>query len=160
MRDFYFPEWGVWSNQHAKRWEEAFVVGNGNVGAMLFGEPLQQHLILNAPDFFLKGNPMDTAPDLAPFLPEFRKRIQDDGYETAIIYFEEKATELGYPGLTMSDPIHPLLQIDWMYNDTMIKGDSYRRMTDFKKGVIINTFDDEKDQTFLSKTFINNQNES
>ena len=37
----------LWYRQPAQTWEEALPVGNGRIGAMVFGDPLREHLQLN-----------------------------------------------------------------------------------------------------------------
>ena len=37
----------LWYRQPAQSWEEALPVGNGRIGAMVFGDPLREHLQLN-----------------------------------------------------------------------------------------------------------------
>lgn len=153
------PEYGVWSKKWGEDWEKSFVVGNGTVGGMLFGEPTKSHFILNAPDYFLKGQPMDYIPDLAEFVPELRRKIREEGYDVAIRYFEELAFERGYPGFTGSDPYHPLLQVDWEFDGKKIREDSFSRITDYANGFIAETFSDIEGNKYQKRIFINQENE-
>lgn len=41
------PKRGAASVQPAKRWEEAFVSGNGRMGAMVFGQPARETIVAN-----------------------------------------------------------------------------------------------------------------
>lgn len=159
MKTITVPEYGVWTEEYGEKWEEAFVVGDGVVGGMLFGEPICTQLVLNAPDFFLKGNPMDELPELAPFLEEFRKRIQQKGYEEAILYWEQKAIELGYPGLTMSDPFHPLMQIEWKEQATSVYSGSFRKITDFEHGFVAEQFLDQDKKQHQKRLFLSAEHE-
>lgn len=153
-------ERGVWSKKHGERWEDAFVVGNGHVGGMLYGQPLATQVVLNAPDFFLKGNQMERLPQMAIYLDEFRKRIQDEGYEAAIKWYEKQAVEKeGYEGLTMSDPIHPLLQVALHYPKEAIVADSFFRMTDYENGYVMDQFQLESGATLQRRVFVTTDHE-
>ena len=37
----------LWYRQPAERWVEALPVGNGRLGAMIFGDPHEEHLQFN-----------------------------------------------------------------------------------------------------------------
>ncbi len=50
----------LWYKQPAVEWEEALPIGNGRLGAMIFGEPLREHLQLNE-DTIWTGKPNDYA---------------------------------------------------------------------------------------------------
>lgn len=41
------PNLKLWYRQPAQKWEEALPVGNGRIGAMVFGDPVREHLQLN-----------------------------------------------------------------------------------------------------------------
>ena len=40
-------EWKLWYNQPATRWVEALPLGNGRLGAMVFGDPSREEFQLN-----------------------------------------------------------------------------------------------------------------
>ena len=46
----------LWYDQPAKVWEEALPIGNGHIGAMVFGIPAKEHLQLNHDEFW-SGSP-------------------------------------------------------------------------------------------------------
>src|SRR4051812_30852825 len=46
----------LWYRQPARQWEEALPVGNGRLGAMVFGDVAREHLQINE-DTFWKGSP-------------------------------------------------------------------------------------------------------
>jgi alpha-L-fucosidase 2 len=37
----------IWYNKPAKEWLQAFPIGNGRLGAMVYGDPENEHLQLN-----------------------------------------------------------------------------------------------------------------
>ena len=100
-------EHGVRSVTPGKRWEDAFVTGNGRMGAMLFGAPNNETFVANHCRLFLPLGNREIVPDLAQHVPELRRIIRDKGYGDAMKFFLGKAQEQGYPGLTWTDKFHP-----------------------------------------------------
>jgi alpha-L-fucosidase 2 len=67
----------LWHKQPAKQWTEALPVGNGRLGAMLFGGLQNEHLQFNE-DTVWAGTPHDYAhPGAARFLPQIRQLLWD-----------------------------------------------------------------------------------
>ena len=73
----------LWYRQPAKEWVEALPVGNGRLGAMVFGGVVQERLQLNE-DTLWAGGPYDPVnPDAKAALPEVRQLIFDGKYKEA-----------------------------------------------------------------------------
>lgn len=73
----------LWYRQPATRFEEALPLGNGRLGAMVYGGVAEERLSLNE-DTFWAGGPYDPAnPDAAAALPEVRRLIAAGEYEQA-----------------------------------------------------------------------------
>jgi hypothetical protein len=98
---------GAHSVMPAQRWEDAFVTGNGRMGAMLFGNPANETLIANHCRLFLPLGNREIVPDLVQHVPELRRIIREKNYQEAMAFFLGKASEQGYPGLIPTDPFHP-----------------------------------------------------
>lgn len=65
----------LWYEQPAKDWNEALPIGNGRLGAMVFGEPKREHLQLNE-DSVWYGEPIDrNNPDAYKHLSRIRELI-------------------------------------------------------------------------------------
>ena len=65
----------LWYQQPANKWTEALPVGNGRLGAMVFGGIDHEHLQLNE-DTLWAGGPYDSNnPDALAALPEARRLI-------------------------------------------------------------------------------------
>lgn len=101
------PEKGAASSAAADRWEEAFVTGNGRMGAMLFDNPQNETLIGNHCRLFLPLGSYEKVPRLAEYLPQLRRIIRGEGYTAAMTFLMEKAAEQGFPGIIPTDPYHP-----------------------------------------------------
>jgi hypothetical protein len=101
------PARGTASVQPAKRWEDAFVTGNGRMGALVFGHPARETIIGNHCRLFLPLGSREAVPDLAEHLPELRQVIRTKGYNEAMKFFLGRAKAQGFPGLIWTDPFHP-----------------------------------------------------
>ncbi len=67
----------LWYRRPAQKWEEALPVGNGRLGAMIFGGVETERLQLNE-DTFWAGGPYDpNNPDAPALLPQVRQLIFD-----------------------------------------------------------------------------------
>jgi alpha-L-fucosidase 2 len=67
----------------AEHWEEALPLGNGRLGAMLFGTPAKEHIQLNE-DTVWAGSPYrNDNPQALESLPELRRLIFEGRYEEA-----------------------------------------------------------------------------
>ena len=129
------PARGVHSLTPAKRWQEAFVTGNGRMGAMLFGDPTNETLVANHCRLFLPHGNREIVPDLSKYVPELRQVIRDKGYNAAMEFFLGKAKEQGYPGLTWTDKFHPGLFINIRQPVEGAVSD-YQRTEDFATGEV------------------------
>ena len=73
----------LWYRQPAARWEEALPIGNGRLGAMIFGRVAQERLQLNE-DTFWSGSPYyPDSPDAFAALPQVRALIAQGRYKEA-----------------------------------------------------------------------------
>ena len=73
----------LWYRQPAAVWTEALPVGNGRLGAMIFGGLADERLQLNE-DTFWSGYPRDwNNPDAVHHLPEVRKAVAEERYSEA-----------------------------------------------------------------------------
>ena len=73
----------LWYRQPANVWEEALPIGNGNMGAMVFGNPAKEHLQLNHDEFWA-GSPYNNSNPRGPqALEKVRKQIEQGEYKAA-----------------------------------------------------------------------------
>ena len=73
----------LWWNKPAEKWEEALPVGNGRLGAMVFGRPENERLQLNE-DTLWAGGPYDPVnPEAKDALPEVRQLVNEGKYREA-----------------------------------------------------------------------------
>jgi alpha-L-fucosidase 2 len=73
----------LWYDEPAREWTDALPVGNGRLGAMIFGDPVNEQLQLNE-DTLYAGSPYDpNNPKALKALPEARRLIFDGRYKEA-----------------------------------------------------------------------------
>src|SRR6476659_6679737 len=73
----------LWYDRPAVRWEEALPVGNGRLGAMVFGQPANERLQLNEGTLWA-GGPYDPVnPQAKDALPEARQLVFEGKYREA-----------------------------------------------------------------------------
>lgn len=73
----------LWYRQPAKQWVEALPVGNGRLGAMVFGGPSEEKIQLNESTVWAGQPNRNDNPDAKSALPEVRKLIFEGKYREA-----------------------------------------------------------------------------
>ena len=73
----------IWYDKPATVWNEALPIGNGRLGAMVFGSPAAEKLQLNEETFWSGGPSRNDNPNALAALPEIRRLIFEDKYYEA-----------------------------------------------------------------------------
>jgi len=122
---------GLWYNKPAAKWTEALPLGNGRLGAMVFGAVTKERLQLNEESLWA-GEPTDAYPE--GFSKNFRQ-LQQLVLEGKI----SEARELGLAKLTKSPTsfrsYEPLADL-WIEMDHAQDIKDYRRQLDLQTGVV------------------------
>lgn len=85
----------LWYLQPAKNWNEALPLGNGRIGAMVFGSPAQERLQLNEETVW-SGGPGNNVPEnFNESLPVIRQLIFEGKYQEAQQLAQQKLTASG-----------------------------------------------------------------
>jgi len=129
----------LWYRQPASVWEEALPLGNGRLGAMVFGSPGQEHLQLNEETVWA-GEPGNNTPKgFREVLPEIRKLIFEGKYKeaedltmTVVPRQTPEWNNYGMPYQTVGD-----LWIDFPGQDSVI---NYYRELDIQNAISKTTF--------------------
>jgi alpha-L-fucosidase 2 len=133
----------LWYKNPASVWEEALPVGNGRLGAMVFGDPVNERLQLNEESIWAGSKINNNNPKALKTLPELQKALFDSRYKDALKLAEENF--LGTPPRIRSyQPLGDLL-IDYKWN---IKPDNYSRELDLKTGIATTYFSAEGKKYF------------
>jgi len=94
--------------QPASRWQDALPVGNGTVGALVYGAIRNETIILNHEDLWFR-TPKPHLPDVADLLPEVRALLAAGNYREAAMLRPDAATERG--SNSHVDPYHPAFDL-------------------------------------------------
>ncbi|MEV0641375.1 glycoside hydrolase N-terminal domain-containing protein [Streptomyces sp. NPDC050619] len=122
------PVHGTWEPRPAARWEDAFLSGNGHHGALVFGDPNDERVIVTHHTLVRPGGGEHARPPaLATELPALQDRLLA-GEATAAETFTD-----GRP-LQWVQPFHPAFQIR-LRGTTPDERRGYRRSVDFSTGV-------------------------
>ncbi|MEJ6980903.1 glycoside hydrolase family 95 protein [Pedobacter sp. P351] len=73
----------LWYTNPASNWNEALPIGNGRLGAMVFGNPAKEQLQLNEETVWAGEPGNNVKPDLYPSIQEVRKLIFEGKYKEA-----------------------------------------------------------------------------
>lgn len=73
----------LWYDRPAERWEEALPIGNGRLGAMVFGQPTKERLQLNECTLWAGGPYNPVNPKAKQALPEVRRLVNDGKFKEA-----------------------------------------------------------------------------
>ncbi|RZK63000.1 MAG: glycoside hydrolase family 95 protein, partial [Hymenobacter sp.] len=65
----------LWYRQPAANWNEALPLGNGRLGAMVFGGPAQERLQLNESTIWAGGPNNNVQPDALPVIRQLRQQV-------------------------------------------------------------------------------------
>lgn len=106
----------LWYSQAARTWVEALPVGNGRLGAMVFGGVAQDHLQINEDTLWSGSGPRDwNNPRAKDLLPEVRKLLFEGRYAEANALcqqmqgpFNEAYQPVGDLYLEFGDLLNPL----------------------------------------------------
>ncbi|MET7858117.1 glycoside hydrolase N-terminal domain-containing protein [Streptomyces sp. NPDC005318] len=139
---------GSWEPRPAVRWEDAFLGGNGRHGAMVYGDPVDDRVIVNHHTLVRPNGSEHARP---PELADGLKQLQD-----ALLAGDTTAAErfgADHP-LLWVQPFHPAFQTRVRrtpYPAHHAAEIRYRRTVDFATGEIRASCEDWRSQVFVSR---------
>jgi len=80
----------LWYNQPATIWEEALPIGNGRIGAMIYGKPANELIQLNEETVWAGGPGNNINPETGKAIPEVQKLLFEGKYGEAQNLAQEK----------------------------------------------------------------------
>lgn len=89
----------LWYEQPARAWEEALPLGNGRLGAMVYGGVEREIIQLNEDTFWAGGPHNNLNPAALPALPKIRSLISDGRYAEASALAERSIPSQGGQGM-------------------------------------------------------------
>ncbi|MEU5607691.1 glycosyl hydrolase family 95 catalytic domain-containing protein [Streptomyces sparsogenes] len=138
------PVHGTWEPHPAARWEDGFLSGNGRHGALVFGEPDAERVVVTHHTLVRPGGDGEyrRPPRLAAELPTLQDRLLADDRTAA-----EGFTD-GRP-MQWVRPFHPAFQVRLARRTAGCH--DYRRDVDFTTGVVRATCAKWRSRVFVSR---------
>ena len=121
----------LWYNSPAASWEAALPVGNGRIGAMVFGGVEKDQLQLNEDTFWAGGPHNNPNPAARQNLAEIRRLISQADYAAASDLAEKTITSQGAQGM----PYQPAGSLQLEFDDHQQFSDYYREL-DLQNAVV------------------------
>ncbi|MHC4482615.1 MAG: glycoside hydrolase family 95 protein, partial [Planctomycetota bacterium] len=122
----------LWYRQPAKKWVEALPIGNGRLGAMVFGRVGEERIQLNE-DTVWAGGPYDPSnPEALATLPRVRELIFSGKYREAHELIKQKM--MAKPLRQM--PYQPVGDLELRFHDEQQEFSDYRRELDLKTAIV------------------------
>ncbi|MDC8103513.1 glycoside hydrolase family 95 protein [Chryseobacterium sp. B21-037] len=125
----------LWYDKPAKQWVEALPVGNGNIAAMVYGDPYQEKLQLNEGTFWSGGPSRNDNPDAPKVLDSIRYYLFNGNYKRAQILADKGLTAKTVHGSAFQNIGDFTLDMD---NLKDIR--NYYRELDIEKAIAATTF--------------------
>ncbi|WP_327707778.1 glycoside hydrolase family 95 protein [Streptomyces sp. NBC_00464] len=143
---------GTWEPRPAARWEDAFLGGNGRHGAMVYGDPVDDRVVVNHHTLVRPNGSEHLRP------PELADRL--DQLQSDLLAGDATAAErfgAGRP-LVWVQPFHPAFQTRIRPTPDSSSGSDggeppagYRRTVDFTTGEITAVCEGRRSQVFVSR---------
>ena len=127
-------DYSLWYDKPASIWEEALPIGNGRLGAMIFGHPFQECIQVNEESLW-SGAPINSNnPKAAGNLDKIRQQILDHQYQAAKKLAAE--TMVGTPPCVRSYQTLGNILLDYSIQDTT----QYSRSLNLNSGICTTQF--------------------
>ena len=124
------PSTLLWYNSPAKKWDEALPVGNGRLGAMVFGKNGEERIQLNEETYWSGGPYSTVVKGGAKVLPEIQKKVFEEKYLAAHNLFGRNL--MGYPVEQMKYQCLANLHLFFKNQDSIT---NYKRWLDMETGI-------------------------
>ena len=125
----------LWYRQPAEKWEEALALGNGRMGAMVFGGTAEERIQVNEDSVWYGGAVDRNNPDTLKYLPEIRKLILSGQIQKA-----ERLMKRAMSGCPES--MHPYQTLGDIFLTFENQGEvtAYERSLDLERALYRQTF--------------------
>ncbi|MFE5320553.1 glycoside hydrolase N-terminal domain-containing protein [Paenibacillus sp. NPDC056579] len=121
----------LWYEKPARAWTEALPIGNGRLGAMIFGKVNQERLQLNEDSVWYGGPVNGNNPDGRKYLPEVRRLLMHGNHVEA-----EEIAQMGMMSIPKSlHPYQPLGELHLYHDGEKKMISNYYRGLDIEQGV-------------------------
>jgi alpha-L-fucosidase 2 len=116
----------------ATRWEDALPLGNGSLGALVYGSICSETIVVNEETMWCDTEKPDV-PDVNDCLGDFRKLLKGEKWAEASGLMAKRMSDRGYQA-PRTDPYHPVCDLRIVSKPEAPFSD-YRRALDFATGI-------------------------
>lgn len=121
----------IWYDKPAKVWEEALPIGNGRLGAMIFGKVYAERLQLNEDSVWYGSMKTGDNPEAKRYLPEIRRLLREGRQQEA-----EELAQMTMMSIPKSlNPYQPLGDLNLYHNGEKGMIADYYRDLDIEQGI-------------------------
>ncbi|MFI1507372.1 glycosyl hydrolase family 95 catalytic domain-containing protein [Streptomyces sp. NPDC020597] len=141
------PVHGTWERRAAARWEDAFLTGNGRHGALVFGDPHDEHVVVTHHRLVRpNGSEHARPPELADGLRALQDRLLAGETTAAESYTDHRP-------LQWVQPFHPAFRMDVRRtpSDEPRRDGRHLRSVDFTTGETVATRAGAAGRVFVSR---------
>ena len=128
----------LWYTQPAANWNEALPVGNGRLGAMVFGDCVHERIQLNEESIWA-GKPTQTDADAREFLPIIQQKILNGNIKEALQLSEEKLRSSQLK-VRSYQPLGDVLIDFYLHKNSLPKVDNYTRELNLETGITTTSY--------------------
>jgi Glycosyl hydrolase family 95 catalytic domain/Glycosyl hydrolase family 65, N-terminal domain/Glycoside hydrolase family 95, C-terminal domain len=149
----------MYSIQPATRWEDALPIGNGSIGALVYGNICSEKIIFNHEALWFRY-PKKEAPYIADNLEELRGMLTNGEWAFSDRFLDFMLKEQGYnaqTGFSIKDRYHPAFDLI-IDTEPKYPFKNFLRTLDFESGEAIVAWE-EKDVKFERKSFVSRDND-
>lgn len=125
----------LWYKQPADKWEEALPLGNGRLGAMVFGQPCGEHIQVNEDSMWYGGWVDRNNPDTKTYLPKIRELLLAGEIKKA-----EHLMKMAMSGCPDSEHPYQTLGDIHLSFDNISTYTEYQRALDLNNALYTSTF--------------------
>jgi hypothetical protein len=147
-----FPTRGFVSARPAGRWEDALISGNGKMGAMVFGHPLEERIILSHERLFLPWRAPLPPVDTETLLSEIRRLIREGRYQDAADLVVTQSLKENYGPKRWTDPFIPAFDL-LVHMPAQGPVRNFARSVDYSTGVATVRWEDDRGE-FRRRLFV------
>ena len=137
----------IWGNAPAAKWDVAYPVGNGRLGAMPFAQFPNEKILINEETIWARNSPKQMPEDSFRHLEKIRELEAAGQYQAADKHFEETLLNA-----STADSYQLVGHLNLEYLDTALVKKTYREL-DLKTGVALNRYTLEDGTTIRQEVF-------
>jgi len=130
------------ATEPAARWEECLLTGNGRMGAMVFGRPHDEIVVVNHTKLYVPRGSREVVQDLADAMPELRRAGLAAGEDGPAVVHRMMREKTGQT-IIHTDPFHPAFILRLAMKERAAGPTNYLRTQDFETGDLAVRWTDE-----------------